>query len=325
MPATRGEQFISNGAINQMNTALLFSGQGSQYVGMLKDVSERYPLANELIKKADDLLGFGLSYICFEGPAETLKETRYTQPALFLHSAVLTYLVQEKVKADAVAGHSVGEYAALYAAGVLSFEDALKLVAFRGELMFKAGEVTPGTMFAVINLADEKAEELCEKLTAEGDGNVIVPANYNCPGQLVVSGSAQYLRDNSSKFKEAGARMVMELPVSGAFHSPLMQPAKEELAKKIMEIEFKDAAVPVYSNVYAKPITKADEIRSALIMQLMSPVKWTQSLIEMNNNGISKFIEVGPGTVLQGLVKRTLKDIEVSGIDKADDVEKFLQ
>ena len=307
-----------------MKTALLFSGQGSQYVGMLKDVYERFPAAAELIRKADSLLGFSLSSICFEGPAETLKETRYTQPALFMHSAVMTEIIRKKILIDALAGHSVGEYSALFAAGVLTFEDALSLVAYRGELMFRAGEIAPGTMFAIINLADEKVEELCGELTKKGNGNVTVPANYNCPGQLVVSGSAQYLRDNAHLFKEAGARMVMELPVSGAFHSPLLQPAKEKLAEKILKINFSDAVIPVYSNVYAKPITQADDIREALILQLMSPVKWTQSLIEMNNNGITKFIEVGPGTVLQGLVKRTLKDIDVTGLDKADDAEKFL-
>jgi len=307
-----------------MNTALIFSGQGSQYVGMLKDIAIKFDVANNLIAKADAILGFPMSSICFEGPAETLKETRFTQPALFLHSAVITELIKKKINFDAVAGHSVGEYAALFAAGVFSFEDALGLVAYRGELMFRAGEIAPGTMFAVINLADEKVESLCAELTEKGNGNVIVPANYNCPGQLVISGSAQYLRESAPLFKEAGARMVMELPVSGAFHSPLLQPAKEKLAEKIMQINFSDARIPVYSNVYAKPIVNAGEIREALIRQLMSPVKWTQSLFEMNNNGITRFIEVGPGNVLQGLVKRTLKDMEVLGIDKADDIEKFL-
>lgn len=307
-----------------MKSSVVFSGQGSQYVGMLKDIYEAFPTAKEKVNLANEILGFEFSSILFDGPAETLKETRYTQPALFLHSSVVTDLVNEKLSFDAVAGHSVGEYAALYTAGVLSFEDALKLVSFRGELMYKAGEIAPGTMFAVINLEDAKVEELCRELTENGDGNVIVPANYNCPGQLVISGSQQYLREKSSLFKEAGARMVMELPVSGAFHSPLMQPAKEELAKKILDIQFHNAKVPVYSNVYAKPLTDSAEIREALILQLMSPVKWTQTLFEMNNDGITRFIEIGPGNVLQGLVKRTLKDIEVLGIDKAADVEKFL-
>lgn len=304
--------------------ALLCSGQGSQYVGMLSDISEKFPSAKNQIAKADDILGFSLSSICFEGPAETLKETRYTQPALFLHSAVAFDLLKDKIGFSAVAGHSVGEYAALYAAGVLSFEDALKIVAKRGELMFRAGEIAPGTMFAVINLADEKVEELCKELTEKGEGNVIVPANYNCPGQIVISGSAQYLRDNISKFKEAGARMTMELPVSGAFHSPLLKPAKEELEIIIRNVQFNNAKVPVYSNVYAKPLINADEIRESLILQLLSPVKWTQTLLEMQTNGIARYIELGPQTVLQGLVKRTLKDVEVLGFDKADDLEKFV-
>jgi [acyl-carrier-protein] S-malonyltransferase len=306
-----------------MKNALLFSGQGSQYVGMMKDLSEKFPEAQNIITNADEILGFSISDICFNGPVEKLKETRYTQPALFLHEAVAFNLMKDKVQFDAVAGHSVGEYAALYSAGVISFEDSLKLVSLRGNLMFRAGEAEPGTMFAVINLADEKVEELCAQLTADGNGNVIVPANYNSPGQIVISGSAQYLRDNAQKFKEAGARMVMELPVSGAFHSPLLKPAKEELEKAINSIQFNDAKVPVYTNVYAAPETSAEELRKALILQLLSPVRWTQTLQSMKDAGISSYIEVGPGNVLQGLVKRTLNEIEVSGFDKADDFEKL--
>lgn len=306
-----------------MNTALLAVGQGSQYVGMLKDIYEKYPEAQDKVKKADEILGFPLSEILFEGPADTLKETRYTQPALFLHSAVLTDLIKDKVSYDAVAGHSVGEYAALYAAGVLDFETALKLVALRGQLMFDAGKYEPGTMFAVIGGDESKIEEICKELTDTGNGKVIVPANYNSPGQLVVSGSADYLRENADKFKAAGAKMVKELVVSGAFHSPLMLPAKSELEKAIKAAEFKDAKVPVYSNVFAKPITKADEIRNALIMQLTEPVRWTQSILEMNNNGISKFIEIGPGKVLQGLAKRIAADAEILGYDKAEDINSL--
>ena len=307
-----------------MKTALLFSGQGSQYVGMLKDVYEAFPQAKHLILRADSVLGYELSSICFDGPIEKLKETRFTQPAIFLHSAVNFELIKNKIEFNATAGHSVGEYAALYAAGVLSFDDAIKLVSLRGNLMFKAGELMPGTMFAVINLSDEKVENLCKELTENGDGNVIVPANYNSPGQIVISGSAEYLRQNAPKFKEAGARMVMELQVSGAFHSPLLKPAKEELEIAINNINFNNPKVPVYANVYAKPLTDSNEIKEALIEQLMSPVKWTQSLLAMKEDGITNFIEIGPGQVLQGLVKRTLTDVEVSGFDKESDIMKIL-
>ncbi len=309
---------------NNMNTALLFSGQGSQYVGMLKDIFEKYPSATQQIKKSDEILGFDLSKICFDGPIEVLKETRYTQPAIFLHSAIAYDLVKHNLQFNAVAGHSVGEYAALYAAGVLSFEDAIKLVAFRGQLMFDAGTLLPGTMFAIINLDDNKLVDVCNELNNNQDGNVVVPANFNSPGQVVVSGSAQFLRDNVSAFKNAGARMVKELVVSGAFHSPLMEPAKIELEKAINGTQFNDAKVPVYSNVYAKPLTKSDEIKEALIAQLTSPVKWTQSMLEMKHAGFDKYIEIGPGSVLQGLAKRTLEEIEIFGIDKADEIEKYL-
>lgn len=307
-----------------MKTALLFSGQGSQYVGMVKDIYEAYPSAKVLMDKADEILGYKISDICFAGPVETLKETRYTQPAVFLHSALAFELVKSKLEFSATAGHSVGEYAALYAAGVLSFEDSIKLVSLRGQLMFKAGELMPGTMYAIINLADDKIENLCKELTESGDGNIIVPANYNSPGQVVISGSADYLRANAQKFKEAGARMVMELQVSGAFHSPLLKPAKEELETAINNIRFNEPQVPVYSNVYAMPLTDSGAIKEALISQLMSPVKWTQSLLKMKEDGFSKFIELGPGQVLQGLVKRTLQDVETFGIDKTEEIIKIL-
>ncbi len=307
-----------------MKTALLFSGQGSQYVGMLKDIYDKYPKAKEMIDSADKILGYELSEICFNGPADKLKETRYTQPALFLHSAVILALIKDKLNFDAVAGHSVGEYAALFAADVLSFEDALKLVSKRGELMFKAGEIMPGTMFAVINLADEKVEEVCKKLTEDGNGNIVVAANFNCPGQVVVSGSAEYLRENANAFKDAGARIVKELQVSGAFHSPLLKPAKEDLEKAINATDFNDPKVAVYPNVLAEPVTSGSELKEHLIEQLMAPVRWTQTLNKMHSNGIAKYIELGPGNVLQGLVKRTLSDVEISGYDKVNDVDKIM-
>lgn len=307
-----------------MKTALVFSGQGSQYVGMMKDINEKYPNSADLIKKADDILGFELSKICFDGPIEVLKETRYTQPAIFLHSAVCFNLVSKKLQFDAVAGHSVGEYAALYGAGVLDFESALKLVAKRGELMFEAGNELPGTMFAVLNLDDEKLIEICSELSNNNYGSVVVAANFNSPGQVVVSGSRDYLRENVGKFKEAGAKLVKELVVSGAFHSPLMAPAKKELESVINSTKFYNATVPVYTNVGAKPVTNADEIRESLIEQLTSPVLWTQSVKNMYSGAITKFIEIGPGSVLQGLIKRTVPEPELSGIDKANDVEKYL-
>jgi [acyl-carrier-protein] S-malonyltransferase len=307
-----------------MKTALLSVGQGSQYVGMLKDIYEKYPIAKELVNKADSILGYNLSNILFEGPADTLKKTRYTQPALFLHSSVITELIKTKVQYDAVAGHSVGEYAALFAAGVLDFDTALSLVSLRGQLMFKAGEFEPGTMFAVIGADDTKIEELCIRLTSEGHGNVIVPANYNSPGQLVISGSANYLREKAIEFKSVGAKIVKELVVSGAFHSPLMLPAKQELEKAIISAKFNNANCPVYTNVFAKPTTDAEAIKDALIIQLTAPVKWTQSMLEMAKDGFAKYIEIGPGKVLQGLVKRTVADAVISGIDTVSELDSII-
>lgn len=305
-----------------MKTALLFSGQGSQYVGMAKDLAEQFDIAKEMMNKADEILGFKISEICFDGPLETLKETRYTQPALFVHSAIVYELTNDKVAAEAVAGHSVGEYAALYAAGVMSFEDALRLVALRGKLMFEAGEHMPGTMFAVIGMADDKVIEVAKSLTENNNDKCVVAANFNAPGQVVVSGSRDYLREKVGAFKENGARMAKELVVSGAFHSPLMQPAKEELEKAINETTFNDAKTPVYSNVYAKALTDSNEIKEALIKQLTFPVLWTQSIVNMKENDIENFVEMGPGNVLQGLVKRIVKEVTISGFDKAEDILK---
>lgn len=309
-----------NGGI--MKTALLCSGQGSQYVGMMKDLFDNSNIAKEIIQKADEILDFSLSEICFIGPMDVLKQTRFTQPAIFLHSAVLYELLKDKLSFDAVAGHSVGEYAALYIAGVIDFEDAIRLVSLRGQLMYSAGEELPGTMFAVLNLDDDKVIEVCNKLNKNDNDAVVVAANFNSPGQVVVSGSRDYLRNNINAFKEAGAKLVKELVVSGAFHSPLMKPAQLELEKAINSIEFKNAKVPVYSNVFAKPLSKADEIKNALIAQLTAPVLWTQSLRQMYTDGITRFVELGPGQVLQGLVKRTLENVEILGYDKFDDLQK---
>ncbi|MCL2039215.1 MAG: ACP S-malonyltransferase [Bacteroidetes bacterium] len=303
-------------------TSLLCPGQGSQYVGMFKDIYDTYSEISKLVKNADEIVGYPLSQICFEGPIEKLKETRYTQPALFIHSAAIYEIIKDKIKFDAVAGHSVGEYAALYIAGVLSFEDALNLVSLRGQLMFTLGEDTPGTMFAVINLPDDKIREVCNNLTDESKGLYVVPANFNSPGQVVISGSAEHLRTNINAFKEAGARMIKELQVSGAFHSPLMLPAQNKLEQAINSITFNDANVPVYTNVTAETTTNAEDIRKSLIKQLTSPVLWTQSIENMYKNGITKFIEIGAGNVLQGLVKRIITDTntEIISIDKLESI-----
>jgi [acyl-carrier-protein] S-malonyltransferase len=302
-----------------MKKVALYSGQGSQYVGMLKDYYENNNESRDLIDKADEILGYSLSEICFNGPVDKLKETRYTQPAIFLHSVIVNNLIKNRISIDAVAGHSVGEYAALYSAEVVSFEDAISLVSLRGELMFKTGETEPGTMFAVIGMEDEVLINLCKELNSEN--NVIVPANFNSPGQIVISGSRDYLRNNSGIFKERGARMVMELPVSGAFHSPLMKPAQEKLAEAINGIKFNDATIPVFTNVDALSETNSELLKKKLIDQLTAPVLWTQILNNLQKDGYTEFIEMGPGNVLQGLCKRSLKDINISGIDKLQDIE----
>jgi len=302
--------------------ALLFAGQGSQYVGMIKELANEFPQAQTRINQADDILGFSLSTICYEGPAEILKETRYTQPALFVHEAILTDILRDKLPFEVVAGHSLGEYSALYAAGVIGFEDALNLVALRGELMFRAGELQPGTMLAVIGLADEVVNDIC--LNLNGNGGIIVVANYNSPGQVVVSGSADFLRQHIVTFKEAGARMVTELPVSGAFHSPLLESAKKQLAEAIHSTQFNNSEVNLYCNISAQPEKEADKLRKSLIEQLISPVRWTETMVNMHQAGISNFIEIGPGKVLQGLVKRTLTGITFTGFDTAIDIRKAL-
>lgn len=308
-----------------MKTALLAPGQGSQYVGMIKDLYEEFREVRRLVDTADEILGYKLSKICFEGPIDELKKTNYTQPALFLHSASVFEMIKNVIEFHCTAGHSVGEYAALYFAGVISFEDALQLVQLRGELMYRAGEFAPGTMFAVIGAEDKAIEEVCEILTQKGNGNVVVAANYNCPGQLVVSGSAEYLRANINAFKEAGAKIVKELVVSGAFHSPLMEPAREELEKAIAKTRFSDAKVPVYVNISGKPVTQASVLKDSLIKQLTLPVRWTQSILQMFQDGVRRFIEIGAGNVLQGLVKRTITDCEIVGLDKANDLKELIK
>lgn len=304
-----------------MKTALLFSGQGSQYVGMASDIYAQFESAKNLIDRADEVLGYSLSDICFNGPIETLKETRYTQPALFVHEIALLQLLKDKVEFHATAGHSLGEFSALVAANVLTFEDALQLVALRGKLMFEIGTIQPGAMAAIIGLDDSKVEELCESIT---DG-IVVTANYNSPGQVVISGDAEAVKNSLTSFKEAGARMVTELPVSGAFHSPLMKPAQEQLAQAINATPFQDATKDVYCNVSGTIQTNAQDLRVSLINQLVSPVRWTQTLVNMQRAEILNYIEIGPKNVLQGLVKRTLQQVTISGFDTAEQVRRVLQ
>jgi [acyl-carrier-protein] S-malonyltransferase len=287
-----------------MKTAYIFPGQGAQFVGMGKDLFDQYPLAKDLFTAADSVLGFSLSKEMFEGTDESLKQTKVTQPAIFLHSYVITKLLGDNFKPDMVAGHSLGEFSALAAAGVLSFEDALLLVYKRALAMQKACEAQASTMAAVLSLADEEVERICASI----DG-VVVPANYNCPGQLVISGSVDAVNAACVALKEAGAKRALVLPVGGAFHSPLMDPAKEELKEAIEATHFNHPVCAVYQNVDAKAHTNPETIKTNLIAQLTAPVRWTQSVQAMVHDGAIHFIEVGPGKVLQGLVKKIAAEV----------------
>ena len=279
--------------------AYIFPGQGAQFEGMGKDLFEKHELARKRFKQANEILGFDIAKIMFEGSAEDLKQTRVTQPAIFLHSVISAELLGDSFKPDMVAGHSLGEFSALVANKTLSFEDALRLVSKRAEAMQKATELTQSTMAAVLNLADDVVEKIC----AETEG-VVVAANYNCPGQLVISGEIEAVKRANEKMLEAGARRALLLPVGGAFHSPLMEPAREELAKAISETTFATPIAPVYQNVTASAITSPDEIKQHLISQLTSPVRWTQSIQQMIADGATDFVEVGPGKVLLGLLRK---------------------
>ena len=276
----------------------MFPGQGSQFPGMAKELYETNATAREMFDRANEILGFNITEIMFNGTADELKQTRVTQPAIFLHSVILAKCSLD-FKPDMVAGHSLGEFSALTAAGALDFEDGLRLVSIRAHAMQKACEANPGTMAAILALSTDKVEAIC----AEVDG-VVVPANYNCEGQIVISGSVEAVTEASEKMKAAGARRALILPVGGAFHSPLMQPAADELAAGIESVKFNEPVCPVYQNVTALPTTDPMEIKKNLLAQLTAPVKWTQTVMNMVADGASDFIEVGPGKVLQGLVSK---------------------
>ena len=287
--------------------AYIFPGQGAQFVGMGLDLYENHSEAQELFEKANEILGFSITDIMFEGTAEDLKQTKVTQPAIFLHSVILSKVLGDSFKPDMVAGHSLGEFSALVANGTLNFEDGLKLVSQRALAMQKACEIQPSTMAAVLGLEDEVVEKICSEV--EG---IVVPANYNCPGQLVISGEVDAVNVACEKLKEAGARRALLLPVGGAFHSPLMEPAREELAAAIEATEFKTPSCPIYQNVTTTAVSDPIEIQKNLILQLTAPVKWTQSVQQMVKGGATSFVEVGPGKVLQGLVKKIHGDAETS-------------
>ncbi len=296
-------------------TAFLFPGQGSQYVGMVRDFYDSDPGSRALISQADAALGFPLSRVCFEGPEEELRQTRNTQPAIFLHSIVVLRRVKD-VRPSMVAGHSLGEYSALVAAGAVGFEDALRLVRLRGELMQRAGEEQPGTMAAIIGLEPSAVEQICIEASTEG---IVQPANFNSPGQIAVSGSVAGVRRAVELARARGAKMAKELVVSGAFHSPLMETAREGLKSALERTDIRDAAIPVYANVSAEPVQRAAEIRDLLCRQLTSPVRWEQTLRNMARDGARTFYEIGPGKVLQGLVKRTIDGATVRGADRIAD------
>lgn len=289
--------------------AFVFPGQGAQFVGMGKDLYENSEVAKELFEKANEILGFRITDLMFEGTAEDLRQTKVTQPAIFIHSVVLAKTMGEEFNPDMVAGHSLGEFSALVAAGALSFEDGLKLVYKRALAMQRACELNPSTMAAILGLPDAKVEEVCASITEE----IVVPANYNCPGQIVISGTNAGIDRACELLKEAGAKRALKLSVGGAFHSPLMEPAKEELAKAIGETEFSKPICPVYQNVSTVAETEPAEIKNNLIAQLTAPVKWTQSAEHMIADGAIEFVELGPGSVLQGLVKKINSSIATSG------------
>ena len=292
--------------------AFVFPGQGAQFVGMGKDLYDNSPLAKELFEKANEILGYRITDIMFEGSDEDLRQTKVTQPAVFLHSVISALCMGEDFNPEMTAGHSLGEFSALVAAGALSFEDGLKLVYARAMAMQKACEARPSTMAAVIALSDDKVEEICEQVTREGE--VVVAANYNCPGQIVISGTIEGIDKACELMKEAGAKRALPLKVGGAFHSPLMDPAKVELEAAINATQFNTPKCPVYQNVDALPHTSPEEIKTNLVAQLTASVRWTQTVKNMLTDGADDFTECGPGVVLQGLIKKIDKTANAHGI-----------
>ena len=292
--------------------AFVFPGQGAQFVGMGKDLYENSPLAKELFEKANEILGYRITDIMFEGTDEDLRQTKVTQPAVFLHSVISALCMGDAFQPEMTAGHSLGEFSALVAAGALSFEDGLKLVYARAMAMQKACEAQPSTMAAIIGLADDKVEEICDQVTAEGE--VCVAANFNCPGQIVISGSIAGIDKACELMKAAGAKRALPLKVGGAFHSPLMDPAKVELEAAINATEFLTPKCPIYQNVDALPHTDPAEIKQNLVAQLTASVRWTQTVKNMLADGATDFTECGPGTVLQGLIKKIDKETSAHGI-----------
>lgn len=293
-----------------MKNAYVFPGQGAQFVGMGKDLYDNNAEAKALFERANEILGFRITDIMFNGTDEDLKQTKVTQPAVFLHSVIKALSIGSEFKPDMVAGHSLGEFSALVANKTLNFDDALRLVYARAMAMQKACEIQPSTMAAVLGLDDDKVEEICASITDD----VVVAANYNCPGQLVISGSVEGINKACELLKAAGAKRALVLQVGGAFHSPLMEPARQELAEAILNTQFNEPICPIYQNYVAKAVSNVEEIKTNLVAQLTAPVRWTQSVLAMVNDGATNFYECGPGTVLQGLVKKISKETAAQSI-----------